>query len=201
MIREIVNYVLSGFITENDAFTSLEEGFNILIGAKEISRIYSVASALMKPARVLSSVDAQDSAALVANVNQLFTLGAEDLEYVPLVVADGRKIVERLKNKLVEKTKQEATYLKVKREVRTSDYERACSKYAYHGAQIKKLEQDVQKEPTYNSKLHELMRHGKYQGKIHARLTDNLRLIYSVDSSTRTIVFENIITHDELDKS
>src|SRR3989344_3930137 len=69
-------------------------------------------------------------------------------------------------------------------------------------SKIKKyVEEKILNSPVYQEKLHEPLKN-KYWGKNcqHARLSDNLRIIYSYIPKKK-FKFEAIVTHNELDKN
>ncbi len=84
---------------------------------------------------------------------------------------------------------------------RTKKYLSACASYAGWNAQIKSTEEQIMTSTVYDKKLHEKIIYGKNcKGYLHARITDNLRLMYLYYREEKRIVFDNIVTKNDLDK-
>lgn len=101
-----------------------------------------------------------------------------------------------------EKKSVEKSYLQYSSIEKTEDYKEDCKKYLAYKKNIDEIEKKVLNSPSYQKKLHELLKYNKkWPEHLHARLTDNLRIIYFYDKDTKEIIFKRIITHDELDKN
>lgn len=85
---------------------------------------------------------------------------------------------------------------------KTEEYKKDCEKYSHLKKNIEDLENKIINSDTYQKKLHEEIKQGKkWKKHLHARLTSNLRLMYSWDPETKILEFEEIITKNELDKN
>ena len=98
-------------------------------------------------------------------------------------------------SKIKEKNK---TYLDVdlKNVDRSDRYKVDCERYS--DKNIQSIEKRILESPFYQKKLHEFLKEGNWRGRYHARLDDNLRIIYNWDKDNKKIKFEAIVTHDEL---
>jgi mRNA-degrading endonuclease YafQ of YafQ-DinJ toxin-antitoxin module len=65
---------------------------------------------------------------------------------------------------------------------------------------IRFVEENIETSLTYEKKLHEKEIRGKYAGFMHARITRNLRLIYTWDKDTQELVYRDIIDHVTFDQ-
>ncbi len=86
--------------------------------------------------------------------------------------------------KIVEKTKQ---------------YKADCKKYQSQ-ANIEAVERKIVRFP-HSKKLHEMIAKRKWKRYLHARLTNNLRIMYHWYPNEKLLVFEAIITKNMLEKS
>jgi mRNA-degrading endonuclease YafQ of YafQ-DinJ toxin-antitoxin module len=66
--------------------------------------------------------------------------------------------------------------------------------------QIEATEAKIVSQP-YDKRLHEEMIYGKYKSLRHARINDNLRILYAWDASRKLLVYKRVITHTELEQS
>ncbi len=101
-----------------------------------------------------------------------------------------------------ERDKESKPFLDIKgKPERTKKYLSACASYASWSAQIKSTEEQIMTSTVYEKKLHEKIIYGKNcKGYLHARITDNLRLMYLYYREEKRIVFDNIVTKNDLDK-
>ena len=101
-----------------------------------------------------------------------------------------------------ENIKKEQKYFQGATPRKTEEYEKDCEKYNNLRDNIKDVENKILNSPSYQEKLHAPLKQSKiWPRHLHARLTDNLRIIYFYDKKTKEITFKRIITHNELDKS
>lgn len=85
---------------------------------------------------------------------------------------------------------------------KTEDYKKDCEKYSHLRKDIEELEKKILTSPFYQKKLHESLKSNKtWPNHLHARLTNNLRIIYFYNKETKEIIFKRIVTHNEFDKS
>ena len=100
-------------------------------------------------------------------------------------------------------SKRKATvWLPATRIRRTKRYLEDCKKYSAHKDLIIKTEVQIITSPVYVDKLHDPIRSDKeaWDGYLHARLTDKIRIMYLWDSENREIIFDAIIAKDTLKK-
>ena len=92
-------------------------------------------------------------------------------------------------------------YINADKIEKTKKYMKDCEKYIDHIDQIEEMEQRIITSSFYQKKLHKPIIHGEWTEALHAHLTDNLRIMYYWYPKKKILVYEAIITHDELDKS
>ena len=131
------------------------------------------------------------------NNNLKFNLAKNAKEI--LVTKDLIKINKYLEELLfvILKTKEaNKTYLEVdlKNVSKNDRYKVDCERYSDKNIQI--VEKRILESPVYQKKLHEFLKEGNWRKRYHARLDDNLRIIYSWKN--KKVIFEAIVTHDEL---
>ena len=86
--------------------------------------------------------------------------------------------------------------------IKTEEYNKDCEKYYNLKDEIKNVEDKIMNSPVYQKKLHEPLKENKtWPNHLHARLTDNLRIVYFYNKKTREITFKRVVTHNEIDKS
>jgi hypothetical protein len=85
-----------------------------------------------------------------------------------------------------------------KKILKTDRYSSDCRKYGSQG-NIPGTEEKIQRFP-YSDHLHGRITAGKWQGYLHARLTGNLRIMYRWDADNKILVYDAIITKNELDQ-
>ncbi len=119
-----------------------------------------------------------------------------------LVIKDQNKIKKYLEEFLPFISKFRETHknyldINLKEDVSRSDrYKTDCLRYP--DKNIQTVEKRILESPVYQKKLHEFLKEGNWKKRYHARLDDNLRIIYSWDKEKKKIKFEAIVTHDEL---
>jgi len=92
-------------------------------------------------------------------------------------------------------------YLDVKSIVYSDTYKRALQQYISLEKNIRATEGKIIAWPVFSKKLHEPIIAGKYAGQLHARVTENIRIMYTYDRKTKTIYFMDIVTKNDLEKS
>lgn len=81
------------------------------------------------------------------------------------------------------------------------NYLKDCEKYSNYKKNIEELERKITTAENYQKKLHEKIISGeKWEKHCHARLTGNLRVMYSWDPNTKILKFKRILTKNELEK-
>ena len=86
--------------------------------------------------------------------------------------------------------------------IKTEEYNRDCEKYSSYTKNIIEVEKKILDSPYYQKKLHEeIEEHKIWKGYRHARLTGNLRIIYTWKKEEKSIIFYAIITKNEFDKN
>jgi len=83
----------------------------------------------------------------------------------------------------------------------TSEYDDKKRKYSSYNDKIADVEEKIVRSFVFTKKLHEPIKHGKYAGYLHARITENLRIIYIWDARSKALIFTNILTKNELDQT
>lgn len=85
--------------------------------------------------------------------------------------------------------------------IKTEEYKKDCEKYSSHKKNIESLENKIITAEFYQKNLHQEMKRGvKWKDHLHARLSDNLRIMYSWTKETKILTFKGIITKNELEK-
>lgn len=92
-------------------------------------------------------------------------------------------------------------YYGIKGVKRTNNYSKAIDKYKSNARAIEKCESNILSAKEYIKNMHEPIKHGKYAGYLHARIDNNLRLMYFIDMNTKILWFDNVITKNDLEKS
>lgn len=83
----------------------------------------------------------------------------------------------------------------------TVEYISKKKKYSAFKNNIAEVEIKITHWPEYARKLHEQIIRGKYKGHLHARITDNLRIIYLWNTKNKTLTYVDIITKNEFDQT
>ncbi len=81
---------------------------------------------------------------------------------------------------------------------RSNDYKNDCRRYIAFEKNINEMENRILTSSVYQKKLHEFLKEGNWKNYYHARLTDNLRIIFRWDKENKKVKFEAIVTHDEI---
>lgn len=187
-------------MTLKEDMDKVESDLKLLQQLTRINGVRKLAQGLLEYARVFEAVD---KTALGQFQQTLFKIygfeNDEDIKVrMPAIIEESGKALVQIKNSIAE---QERNFGKPA--VFSDNYLKARKKYRSYEKQIEKLEYDIRtKQEFYDKKLNEPLKHSKkYKNNLHARLTDNLRIIYLYDEELDLIDFRNIITHDEMDKS
>src|SRR3989344_2923954 len=148
---------------------------------KSLEQTKSARPYLIKAAQTLAILNPTKSTELINVLNQTYSLAPDEPEYIPIIMAQALQIVNSVEQEFAQRTaRHHNSYLKVGGVEKSSEYLKAREKYSSFRSQIDKLEEDIEYYPSYDPKLHERMKYGMFKRKFHARLTDNLRVIYSV---------------------
>ncbi len=185
----------------------LIEEIKIIIEAikADISRLHKGLPGLFKAADQLSAIDKSSASEIKARLLELNSLTDETeiiskIEEIKVILA---KVKEKQKTIVLDQ--YSGTYLVkyygIKGVERTGNYLKANDKYKSSLKAIKKCESDILSTKEYIKNLHEPIKYGKYAGYLHAKIDNNLRLMYFVDTNTKILWFDNIITKNELEKS
>lgn len=128
---------------------------------------------------------------------------AEEFEKLESHLNPFRKLINELVlySELWEKESKKKPYLNAKIIAKTEEYKKDCSKYSSWIKNILEVETKIQTYSGYTKNLHEKLIHGKLKGKLHARISENLRIIYSWDPQKAAITYEKIITKNEMEKN
>ena len=160
---------------------------------------------LFRAVEVLEVVDKQLVSELKAELLELNILF--DRQSISNKIDEIKIIISKLKEKLkaTETIQSSDTYLVkyygVKSVERTNNYSKAKNKYKSSLKAIEKCGSDILSAKEYVKNLHEPIKHGKYAGYLHARIDNNLRLMYFIDTNTKILWFDNLITKNELEKA
>lgn len=91
-------------------------------------------------------------------------------------------------------------YLKFKRRVESKEFSLIKKK-----SNIKKLieaiQEKIQNAREYTSNLHLPIERGKYAKCLHARVTKNIRIMYTIDPIQRKLIYIDIISKNDFDNS
>jgi mRNA-degrading endonuclease YafQ of YafQ-DinJ toxin-antitoxin module len=80
----------------------------------------------------------------------------------------------------------------------SKDYQAALQKYSAWKKHIAQTIEDIRTATEYIDKLHRPMEHGKWKGVSHARISENLRLMYVYNPADKKLTLLDIIKHDEM---
>jgi mRNA-degrading endonuclease YafQ of YafQ-DinJ toxin-antitoxin module len=80
----------------------------------------------------------------------------------------------------------------------SKDYQAALQKYSAWKKHIAQTIEDIRTATGYIDKLHRPMEHGKWKGVSHARISENLRLMYVYNPADKKLTLLDIIKHDEM---
>lgn len=101
-------------------------------------------------------------------------------------------------NKVEEKESGLLAYIKI---IKTENYKNNVNKFKNMEKQIINTENKIKKAERYIKELHEKIKVGKYKDCLHARVNENIRIIYYVDQDTRRLFYITILNHNDLDNS
>lgn len=102
---------------------------------------------------------------------------------------------------LAEVQKSEKRFIPKLRIAWSKEYKRDIERYQHIKSQILETERAIILSPSFQKKLHEPIKRGKYKGCPHARLTDNMRIIYVVDYAQNKLVYITILTKNDFENS
>ena len=82
--------------------------------------------------------------------------------------------------------------------IKTKNYRKACKKYSGIRKQVINTELNIVNFPFKITKLHGPL--VKCPGKLHARVNDNMRILYEPNYKKKIITLTHLIIHDDMDK-
>jgi len=161
---------------------------------KKTDNLYFIRSTFAEIIRIYENLEDKALQTILQNRSKEILI-AKDQSKIKKYLEEILKAIEDKESEI------EKTYIDLgETKVDSSDrYRDDCIKYK--DKNIKDVEEKILNSPVYQEKLHEPLKN-KYWGKNcqHARLSDNLRIIYSYIPKKK-FKFEAIVTHNELDKN
>ena len=87
--------------------------------------------------------------------------------------------------------------------IKSPTYIKECNNHSDIKHLIERTEKMVLDAPNYQDKLHKILDKGilKGSGSRHAHITDNFSIIYVWNTKEKTLVFERLMSHTELDQT
>ncbi len=93
---------------------------------------------------------------------------------------------------------KQPTYLGCSNKVYTEQYLKEKKSFSSLTRLIERTEDDTMNSPNFNPHLHGLLHHA-LKGFLHARVNQNIRILYFVDRNNNRVIFERVVKHDEID--
>jgi len=180
-----------------DALEQIESTLEVM-KTRDMATTHKLATTLFRPADALAVIDQPLSDGIKARLTEI--LSSAELVTIMSKIEEIKQILEQLKVKSIAPTPQKR-YLGVSQKQYLPTYLKAMEKYKAYAKALEKLETDILEASEYDKKLHEPIKYGKWSGYLHARLTSNLRVMYRIDAMTKVLIFEDIITKNEFEKS
>lgn len=141
-------------------------------------------------------------------IKELFTIAqveelVEDIQELDSYLEQIRKFIRQISHysDFWHKRNPHSTYIDAKVVIKTNQYKADTKKYNHYKKNILDVENKIETWVDFEKKLHEPIKKGKYGGKLHARVSGNLRIIYAWDGSKKILIYENIVTKNEFDQT
>jgi len=180
-----------------DALEQIESTLEVM-KTRDLTNMHKLAAMLFRPADALAVIDQPLSDEIKAKLTEI--LSSAELAPILLKIEEIKELLVVLKAKLVAPALSKR-YLGVYDREYLPAYIKSREKYGALSNQLDELENKILEAPEYNKKLHEIWGSGKWAGHRHARLTGNIRVMYSVTREKNVVLFEEILTKNELEKT
>ncbi|HLC32256.1 MAG TPA: hypothetical protein VJJ82_00355 [Candidatus Nanoarchaeia archaeon] len=141
----------------------------------------------------------QESYELATKLNEIRGLTESEQEYLQLYSENLLDILKKINARMESTLAPAINYIKATKKLYADSYKRDREKYVAFIDQIENTENKVMTSPLYERKYHEALFAGKHKGFLHARINQNLRILYVVKGDNAT--FWHIVTKDEMERS
>lgn len=176
---------------EKEIIAQLRQIFTSLINIKKLADIYKLNSYSFNLLTKLRRINEP-----LANKLSSVTISIGNSSDINEICNSAKSALTNLAE-----VKEAVRFLSNQKFIETDEYKRDVSNYESIKNQIESTKAKIKDAAEYQGDLHEKIKRGKYEGCLHARINDNMRLIYYVDPESKTAYYVCIINHNDLDNS